>query len=159
MHFVLIGLMIIFVLVASYYDLRWGIGILAAMIGIAVALVLVSGLDIFGDRSDMKPEMARIDFFAANKAYNGVWQIEARLKNNSEDKPISSFDLRVRALDCPTEDSAVDDCTTIADNKERIDIAVPENQARDIRFTTTARELQPRGKLNWQLDVARLISH
>jgi len=158
MHFVLIGLMIIFVLVASWYDLRWGIGILASMVGIVVLLVVVSGLNIFRGYSELKPETAHVEFFDASKAYVGVWKIQARLKNNSDEQSIAGFVLRVRALDCPGEDSAVDDCVIIAEASERIDVTVPTSQARDFQFTTNLQELQPRGTLNWQLEPERLIS-
>lgn len=159
MHFLLIGLMVLLVLVASYFDLRIGIALLAGFIAIGVLLILLSGFRIFGGSPRLVPEMASIEFFDANHAYAGTWQIRARLTNKSEKHVISEFVIRVRALDCPSEDSAQEDCTIIGDSDERIRQDVPAQQSRDFDFTTTARNIQPRGALNWILDVNRLISH
>jgi len=159
MHFLLIGMIVLLVLIASYFDLRLGIGLLAGFIGIGVLLVFLSGFRIFGGSAHLQPEMASIEFFDASHAYAGTWQIRARLTNKSDKDPISEFIIRVRALDCPSEDSAQEDCVIISDSDERIQKEVPAEQARDFDFTTTARNIQPRGTLNWVLDVSRLISH
>ncbi len=158
MHFLLIGLIVALILIASYFDLRLGIAILATFVAVGLLLVLVSGVKLFGGPRSLEPEIASVEFFKASHAYAGTWQIDARITNKSEQDAISEFKLRIRALDCPGEDSAEADCVTISDVHEQIDLSVPQKQARDFHFIATAREITPQGTLNWRLDVAELKS-
>lgn len=156
MHILLIGLIIALILIASYFDLRLGVAILASFVAVGLFLVLISGLKIFGGSANLKPDMATVEFFDASHAYAGTWQVRARITNKNDENAIEEFDLRVRALDCPSEDSAEADCVTISDSEERIELLVPQGQARDFDFTATARDINPRGTLDWRLEVSEL---
>jgi len=80
--------------------------------------------------------------------------LSGRVENTSETARLRSFDLRVRVLDCPSEDSADTECAIIAEDDGVARVDVPAGQVRDFKATIGfASRAAPKGAVRWLHDI------
>lgn len=92
-----------------------------------------------------------LDDFKIDKG-SGWGRLTGRLRNNSGKYTISKVELRITARDCPGETDEI-----IAQDKHMLNLEVPPGQARDVNsVVTSAKRLNPRGRLDWSFDVVHI---
>ncbi|MEO1551659.1 MAG: hypothetical protein AAFR93_14715 [Pseudomonadota bacterium] len=70
-----------------------------------------------------------------------VLSITGRVTNENDVFRLRSFDMRVQMLDCPAQDSPLEDCAILADKTALVRVDIPPEQTRDfsVPFSFTDR--------------------
>lgn len=148
------ALVVILLLLIATGNLRLMIGFLACVV-VVITLLLV--FDVFEDqRSASRIPVAQVELLDFKiDSGRAVHELSGRIQNHSADFGLFRLQLKVSALDCETETSALNDCTVIGEQIERMSVDVPAGQARDVQQRITMRDtpLLPRGVLRWKFEV------
>jgi len=143
--FVAIGAGVLLALGMIQFGLRRSVWVLGAIM-LAGLILLIWYAEFRNNGPEAFPENAiRLQGFTVTEAGPGRYRVTGRVFNDSTERNLHGFALRVLAKDCPKQGG----CVVIGDRGASLDIEVPAGQARDLEHVFEFAGMRPAGALNW----------
>lgn len=149
-----IGFIVLILLVISAWFRKVAVGMI-------IIIGIVGGLVYFlnereEERALSRIPLAELDFenVALEPNYSG-YKLAGRIKNNSQEFTLKQVDLLITVQDCTGAPDS-QDCVTIGESHENMDLNIPPGQARDFEkyLYFSGGDLKLLGKLEWNYVVS-----
>ena len=132
-------------------------------LGLAAVALAIGGLLYMHYREEEHRALTRIpksELVLENvtlRPYVGSYRIAGRITNNSPKFSVKQLDIVVTVRDCPL-DAAGQQCVTIGESSEILNLDIPPGEARDfaesVRFSRS--NLKLKGRLDWNYSISRI---
>ncbi len=154
MHWALLVIIVIALLIASFKDLRFGLGALGALLLAVVIFYFASGATPWpGSATQISASSLEPSNVIAEQAYAGSYRVTSRFTNPSSEGHIKELALKVRTLDCPQESDEDSSCTVIADSTSRVTTDIPPGQTQDVVVVVSPPAFNIAGVARWRVTV------
>ena len=156
MQWILLAAIIAALLFLSRFFPKVGFGILG-LLAVGAAIIVMSSTD-YGkfNRSKLPLEDIVIENPVMVPAYRGSYQFKARLNNLNNSIELKRSLISITMLDCSRADDS--DCKVIGQEAERINLAIPPKQSRDVSQSISFSSVNPIGLVRWKFKVIRTHS-
>ncbi|HRN81347.1 MULTISPECIES: hypothetical protein [Nitrosomonas] len=149
-----IGLIVLILLIVSAWFRKVAVSVIIVT-GVVGSLIYVLN-EREEERALSRIPLAELDFenVALKPSYSG-YKLSGRIKNNSQEFTLKQVNLLIIMQDCTgTPDSQ--DCVTIGESHENMDLNIPPGQARDFEKSLyfPGGNLKLLGKLEWNYSVS-----
>ncbi|CAD85110.1 MULTISPECIES: hypothetical protein [Nitrosomonas] len=149
-----IGLIVLILLIVSAWFRKVAVSVIIVT-GVVGSLIYVLN-EREEERALSRISLAELDFenVALKPSYSG-YKLSGRIKNNSQEFTLKQVNLLIIMQDCTgTPDSQ--DCVTIGESHENMDLNIPPGQARDFEKSLyfPGGNLKLLGKLEWNYSVS-----
>ncbi|MBC6961814.1 MAG: hypothetical protein DWB48_03500 [Nitrosomonas sp.] len=149
-----IGLIVLILLIVSAWFRKVAVSVIIVT-GVVGSLIYVLN-EREEERALSRIPLAELDFenVALKPSYSG-YKLSGRIKNNSQEFTLKQVNLLITMRDCiGTPDSQ--DCVTIGESHENMDLNIPPGQARDFEKSLyfPGGNLKLLGKLEWNYSVS-----
>lgn len=149
-----IGLIVLILLIVSAWFRKVAVSVIIVT-GVVGSLIYVLN-EREEERALSRISLAELDFenVALKPSYSG-YKLSGRIKNNSQEFTLKQVNLLITMRDCiGTPDSQ--DCVTIGESHENMDLNIPPGQARDFEKSLyfPGGNLKLLGKLEWNYSVS-----